>query len=197
MPSHGAVANRRFLVLLIAAAGLIFFTIALFSNHDTTALDYSTMPIPPVTVQDSTLKGDAIAGKLGNETLKAELGRASWKLLHTTMARFPDSPTEDEKTALFSYIHLFARLYPCGECATHFRPILEKFPPQVSTRSTAAAWACHVHNEVNKSLNKDLFDCSKIGDFYDCGCAEDEDKTSGDPEILELKLEKEGLTRGG
>ena len=70
MPSHGAVANRRFLVLLIAAAGLIFFTIALFSNHDTTALDYSTMPIPPVTVQDSTLKGDAIAGKLGNETLK-------------------------------------------------------------------------------------------------------------------------------
>ncbi len=90
------------------------------------------------------------------------------------MAKFPDQPTQDEQTALFSYIHLFARLYPCGECASHFRTILTKFPPQVSTRSSAAAWACHVHNEVNKSLRKDLFDCSKIGDFYDCGCADEE-----------------------
>jgi len=60
-----------------------------------------------------------------------------------------------------------------GECAGHFRQILNKYPPQVRTRSTAAAWACHVHNEVNKSLKKPLFDCSKIGDFYDCGCAEE------------------------
>ena len=89
------------------------------------------------------------------------------------MAKFPDKPTQDEQTALFSYIHLFARLYPCGECASHFRAILSKFPPQVSTRSSAAAWACHVHNEVNKSLEKDVFDCSKIGDFYDCGCAKE------------------------
>ena len=43
---------------------------------------------------------------------RAELGRAGWKLFHSTMAKFPDKPTEDEKTALFSYIHLFARLYP-------------------------------------------------------------------------------------
>ena len=50
------------------------------------------------------------------------------------------------------------------------------FPPQVATRSAGAAWACHVHNEVNKSLSKDLFDCSKIGDFYDCGCIEDDAK---------------------
>lgn len=50
--------------------------------------------------------------KLGNETLKAELGRAAWKVIHTTMARFPDQPSDDEKEALRSYIWLFARLYP-------------------------------------------------------------------------------------
>ena len=35
---------------------------------------------------------------------------------------------------------------------------------------------------VNKSLEKEEFDCSNIGDFYDCGCAEDEadKKTGGD-----------------
>ena len=40
-------------------------------------------------------------------------------------------------------------------------------------------WACVVHNEVNKSLKKELFDCSKIGDFYDCGCAEDGEEGKG------------------
>ena len=53
--------------------------------------------------------------------------------------------------------------------------IVDKFPPQVSSRSAAAVWGCHVHNEVNKSLEKEVFDCSKIGDFYDCGCAEEEE----------------------
>lgn len=69
-----------------------------------------------------------------------------------------------------------------GECASHFRQILQRFPPQVKTRSSAAAWACHVHNEVNKSLKKALFDCSRIGDFYDCGCAEDEEERKASTE---------------
>jgi len=146
---------------------------------------------------------------MGNETLKAELGRAAWKLFHTTMARFPDTPTQDESDALKTYIHLFARLYPCGECAKHFQQILKKYPPQTSSRSTAAAWACYVHNEVNISTGKPLFDCGKIGDFYDCGCDDEkDDKSSGSgknethdvekqtrPEPVEI--EKEGPTRGG
>ncbi|KAL9057596.1 MAG: hypothetical protein Q9162_002211 [Coniocarpon cinnabarinum] len=129
---------------------------------------------PDHPIDSRLLTGHAIAPKLGNETAKAELGRAAWKLLHTTFARFPDKPTDEEKAALKSYVHLFQRLYPCGECAGHFGHILDKYPPQVSSRSAAAAWGCLVHNEVNKSLSKDLFDCSEIGDFYDCGCADDE-----------------------
>jgi hypothetical protein len=83
----------------------------------------------------AVLKGHAIAPKLGNATAKyvlhslgvdtihitrtrltskrrAELGRAAWKVLHTTFARFPESPTEEEQEALRSYVHLFQRLYP-------------------------------------------------------------------------------------
>lgn len=143
-----------------------------------------------------------IASKLGNETLKAELGRAAWKLLHTTMARFPDSPTQEESDALKSYIYLFARLYPCGECAEHFQGILKKYPPQTSSRSTAAAWACYVHNEVNVSKGKKIFDCGNIGDFYDCGCAEDEEKdatTKTKSAVHEepFEITREGPTRGG
>ena len=150
-------------------------------------------------------------GKLGNETLKAELGRAAWKVLHTTMARFPDKPTRDESDALKSYVYLFARLYPCGECAEHFQQILKKYPPQTSSRSSAAAWACFVHNVVNESKGKPIFDCANIGDFYDCGCADDEkDEMSQAGKISNaiaaqgnnarhepVEIEVEGETRGG
>ena len=68
----------------------------------------------------------------------------------------------------------------------------------MSTRSNAAAWACHVHNEVNRSLEKDEFDCSKIGDFYDCGCGDDDEvkkegkrKGKGSGKI-EMIVEKNG-----
>ncbi|KAK0669209.1 ERV/ALR sulfhydryl oxidase domain-containing protein [Cercophora samala] len=124
-------------------------------------------------ISESVLKGGSIAPKLENATAKAELGRASWKLFHTMMARFPEEPTADDSVALRTYIQLFARLYPCGDCASHFQKLLEKYPPQVSSRNNAAGWACFVHNEVNKRLKKEQFDCNNIGDFYDCGCGDD------------------------
>ncbi|KAK4241201.1 ERV/ALR sulfhydryl oxidase domain-containing protein [Achaetomium macrosporum] len=154
---------------------------------------------PASGISDTILSGGSIAPKLENATIKAELGRASWKLFHTMMARFPENPTPDDSLALKTYIQLFARLYPCGDCASHFQKLLKKYPPQTSSRNAAAGWACFVHNEVNKRLKKEQFDCNKIGDFYDCGCGDEEGK-----KVDELKerngvtLEKEeGLTRGG
>jgi hypothetical protein len=137
---------------------------------------------------------------------RAELGRAAWKLFHTMMARFPEKPTPDESLALKTYITLFARLYPCGDCARHFQQLLAKYPPQVGGRNAASGWACFVHNEVNKRLKKPEFDCTKLD--YDCGCGEDEkrekeekEKAAGRSEDLKgrgsVSLEKEGLTRGG
>ena len=105
------------MVYIVGAIGILSIFFITFSRHgptvsSNTPLAYAATPIHEVTVKKETLNGGAIMPKLGNETLKAELGRAAWKVLHTTMARFPDKPTEDESTALFSYIHLFARLYP-------------------------------------------------------------------------------------
>ena len=112
MPSQGAIANRRFLVLLMAAITFVSVISWAFSSPQSIDPPFTSTPTHIVSVSDDTLKGDAIMGKIGNETVKAELGRAAWRLFHTTMAKFPDKPTQDEQTALFSYIHLFARLYP-------------------------------------------------------------------------------------
>lgn len=127
-------------------------------------------------IPSDILAGGSIAPKLENATLKAELGRASWKLFHTMMARFPEKPSEDDSLALKTYIQLFARLYPCGDCASHFQKMLKQYPPQVSSRNAAAGWACFVHNQVNQRLKKKEFDCAKIGDFYDCGCGDEKGK---------------------
>ncbi|RKO84269.1 hypothetical protein BDK51DRAFT_42212 [Blyttiomyces helicus] len=62
-----------------------------------------------------TKPGEPIMGKMGNATLRAELGRSAWRLLHTMAGKFPVEPTEDERSALQSFIYLFARLYPCGD----------------------------------------------------------------------------------
>jgi len=116
--------------------------------------------------------GNVIMSKLGNETAKAALGRATWKLLHTMTLRFPEHPTADEREALNSYFHLSARLYPCGECAAEFQTLLQKFPPQTSSRRTASLWLCALHNQVNKRLKKPDFDCAHLSDEYDCGCGD-------------------------
>jgi FAD-linked sulfhydryl oxidase len=133
-------------------------------------------------------------------TDRAELGRAAWKLFHTMMARFPDEPSADDSLALKTYIQLFARLYPCGDCATHFQKLLAKYPPQTSSRNAAAGWACFVHNQVNERLKKPLFDCNNIGDFYDCGCGDEDKKNNKDgqtskakgEEKVALELERDG-----
>ncbi|TDZ55141.1 FAD-linked sulfhydryl oxidase ERV2 [Colletotrichum trifolii] len=206
------MARRQHLSLVVILAVVAFFSVSyLFSGSSSDA----TQPAPPVAavkgdsvstsgdisdlgrISNSILAGESIAPKLENATAKAELGRASWKLFHTMMARFPEKPTPDDSLALKTYIQLFARLYPCGDCAAHFRKLLAKYPPQVSSRQAAAGWACFVHNEVNTRLKKEQFDCNKIGDFYDCGCG-DEDKKKADGEKKpSLELEKDGLTKGG
>ncbi|WEW56786.1 flavin-linked sulfhydryl oxidase [Emydomyces testavorans] len=176
--------------LFVLTGMIVFFilTITFFQRQDplspkARAPGHLGKPLPVGDISDRMLGGSVVMPKLGNETAKAELGRASWRLLHTMMARFPERPSTEEQDALRSYIYLFARLYPCGECAEHFQHHLKKFPPQVSSRNAAAAWACHVHNEVNKMLKKDIFDCTKLGDFYDCGCSD----RHGDSEKLAEK----------
>jgi len=158
-------------------------------------------PNPPI----SGVSGGVIMSKLGNETAKAALGQATWKLLHTMTLRYPDTPTQDERDALASYFHLSARLYPCGECAAEFQMLLKKYPPQTSSRKSAAGWLCFLHNEVNKRLHKPEFDCANLDATYDCGCGDQPLSTKTkvtDPMDLERDISKDdvtgvGLIKGG
>ncbi|PHH80056.1 hypothetical protein CDD83_3798 [Cordyceps sp. RAO-2017] len=89
------------------------------------------------------------------------------------VAKYPEKPTAEERKTLELFFLTFGKLYPCGDCARHFRGLLKQMPPQTSSRNAAAGWLCEVHNRVHKRLKQDIFDCNKIGDFYDCGCGDD------------------------
>ncbi|CAO3610158.1 unnamed protein product [Cunninghamella blakesleeana] len=119
---------------------------------------------------DDLTQGKVIMNRLNNATIKAELGRSTWKLIHTMVGRYPETPTAEERKTLNDFIYLFSRLYPCGECAEHFQKLLEDYPPQTSSRIAASQWACAIHNKVNERLKKPIFDCSEIEAKYPCGC---------------------------
>ncbi|PNY29924.1 Sulfhydryl oxidase [Tolypocladium capitatum] len=213
------MARRQHLTLTIAIALLLFLSISyVFSGGFASSRDAArlatgaTRSAPQKPVRDahdagskseftvdldevpgSLLDGDSIAPKLENATLKAELGRATWKFLHTVVARFPEKPSPDDRRTLDTFFRLFGRLYPCGDCARHFRQLLAKYPPQTSSRNAAAGWLCFAHNLVNERLEKPVFDCNKIGDFYDCGCGDDEKgKTKEGDKKVDKRQEGDG-----
>ncbi|CAG8505826.1 5929_t:CDS:2 [Ambispora leptoticha] len=173
----------RPLAIFFILISLIILPTLLYLNYTDVILNERLLPdfneqindsvseIPEIPeVSFEVIHGPVVMPELKNDTIKAELGRGTWKLLHTMMARFPENPSTSEKEALRNFIYLFSRLYPCGECATEFQTLLEKYPPQVSSRETASQWACAIHNIVNVRLEKEIFDCSLIADKYKCGC---------------------------
>eukprot|EP00095_Tigriopus_kingsejongensis_P004438 maker-scaffold227_size249015-snap-gene-1.26 protein:Tk04438 transcript:maker-scaffold227_size249015-snap-gene-1.26-mRNA-1 annotation:"fad-linked sulfhydryl oxidase alr" len=93
---------------------------------------------------------------------KDELGRATWKFLHTMAANYPEKPTDSEQKKLTSFLNLFGHLYPCGPCADDFRVDLVQNPPKVTSSDEFSTWLCHAHNRVNVKVGKPKFDCSKV-----------------------------------
>lgn len=142
--------------------------------HDDTHDDQLLPQLAELIPSKESLKGGTIMPKMANATAKAELGRATWKFMHTVTARFPEKPTADEREALKAFIYLFSRLYPCGDCARHFQELLRQYPPQTSSRNTASLHLCSLHNLVNERLGKPEYNCTTLLENYDCGCGHDE-----------------------
>ncbi|KAI9299976.1 FAD-linked sulfhydryl oxidase ALR [Cunninghamella echinulata] len=90
------------------------------------------------------------------------LGNATWTLLHTTAAYYPDRPTPSQKESMKTFIESFAQHYPCWFCKNDFQQAMAKEPVQVDSKEKLSQWLCRRHNEVNIKLNKPVFDCTKV-----------------------------------
>ncbi|KAJ1298215.1 hypothetical protein BS78_01G436600 [Paspalum vaginatum] len=105
-------------------------------------------PSPPPPPPEVPKEKDAKAAPLTKE----EVGRATWMLLHTIAAQFPDEPTRQQKRDAKELMHIISRLYPCKECADHFKEVLKANPVQAGSQAEFSQWLCYVHNVVNRRI---------------------------------------------
>uniref|UniRef100_A0A453IQ46 Sulfhydryl oxidase n=1 Tax=Aegilops tauschii subsp. strangulata TaxID=200361 RepID=A0A453IQ46_AEGTS len=85
-------------------------------------------------------------------------------LLHTinSSKSFPDEPTRQQKRDAKELMALLSRIYPCKECAEHFKEVLKANPVQAGSQAEFSQWLCYVHNVVNRSLGKTIFPCQRV-----------------------------------
>mmetsp|Transcript_32825 Transcript_32825/g.43198 ORF Transcript_32825/g.43198 Transcript_32825/m.43198 type:complete len:148 (+) Transcript_32825:1-444(+) len=91
---------------------------------------------------------------------KDQLGTASWILLHTLAAYYPDEPTNEDQQKALNLVSSLASFYPCSWCAKDFQKKIVEHPPCVESRECFSKWMCLQHNLVNQKLGKPVFDCS-------------------------------------
>ncbi|XP_021750996.1 FAD-linked sulfhydryl oxidase ERV1-like isoform X2 [Chenopodium quinoa] len=77
-------------------------------------------------------------------------------------AKYPEHPTRQQKKDVKELMTILSRMYPCKECADHFKEVLRANPVQAGSQAEFSQWLCHVHNVVNRSLSKPIFPCERV-----------------------------------
>jgi FAD-linked sulfhydryl oxidase len=93
---------------------------------------------------------------------RTEFGNSTWKLLHRVSANYPDKPDESQKLHMNFLIKGISLFFPCPECAEHFRQEISILPPKLDSKQELASWFCYQHNQVNKRLGKEVYNCDNI-----------------------------------
>lgn len=100
------------------------------------------------------------AARAAARVTREDVGRATWTLLHSVAAAYPDRPTRAQRGAAAALVSSLAALYPCAECAEHFREHIKHRPVDAKSGPGLRAWACELHNDVNAGLSKPLHSCA-------------------------------------
>ncbi|CAK8561239.1 unnamed protein product [Lathyrus sativus] len=123
----------------------------------------ASIKVPFVKTTSSVQQHDPVVkGKSSTPVTKEDLGRATWTFLHTLAAQYPDNPTRQQKKDVKELIQILSRMYPCSECADHFKEVLRSNPVQSGSHAEFSQWLCHVHNVVNRSIGKPVFPCERV-----------------------------------
>ncbi|GMH17929.1 hypothetical protein Nepgr_019770 [Nepenthes gracilis] len=117
---------------------------------------------PSSTSSTHSQPNDIFKDKSAQPVTKEELGRATWTFLHTLAAQYPERPSRQQKKDVKELMAILSRIYPCKECADHFKEVLRTNPVQAGSQAELSQWLCHLHNVVNRSLGKPKFPCERV-----------------------------------
>ncbi|KAJ6142472.1 Mitochondrial FAD-linked sulfhydryl oxidase ERV1 [Penicillium samsonianum] len=78
-------------------------------------------------------------------------------------ATYPKKADTKQQKDMQAFLKLFSRLYPCWVCAKGFQAWMGhpsgRNEPMLGGRAEFGWWMCGAHNEVNRKLGKEEFDC--------------------------------------
>ncbi|KAF3167173.1 hypothetical protein EYR41_011909 [Orbilia oligospora] len=91
-----------------------------------------------------------------------QLGRSTWTFLHSITATYPEEPSQSQKSDMQTFLSILGRVYPCWVCADDFTAWMKQpdNSPKLDTQEDFGRWMCKAHNEVNRKLGKQEFDCN-------------------------------------
>lgn len=86
-------------------------------------------------------------------------GNIIWSYLHTISVRY--IPTEEGKEEMKTILKSISNFLICPICGNHWKQIIEdsELDDVVKDRKNLMLWLCEKHNEINKKLGKEIFDC--------------------------------------
>ena len=195
-----------FFAIFATAACLYIFMccVALKSAQVQTASADASGPFSFLSSWTSGMHGGSSGGarRSGSDarvSVRAELGRGTWNMLHRLAAQFPDHPSPEKQREAEQFFQLIGALYPCSECAEHFRGMLQRSPVRSANATLLSIWLCERHNEVNMRLKKPLFPCEPATlkeKWGDCGCSDrSADAEAASPSVVAVAAAGRSLMR--
>ncbi|KAG0728547.1 FAD-linked sulfhydryl oxidase ALR [Chionoecetes opilio] len=117
--------------------------------------------------EDPPLWGETVHGSqagVSGRQCGAGPGLLAAAALHGRL--LPCPALHQQRQDMTTFISLFSKFYPCPPCAEDFREWLNTNTPAVESQSSLSRWFCEAHNEVNRKLDKPIFDCGRVNERW-------------------------------
>jgi len=99
-------------------------------------------------------EGRGSVSRGGDNAKMGQLETATWTMLHTIAAQFPEVPTAKQQKDVNNLIESLARVFPCASCAEHFQEILRNEPPVLGSGPELQRWMNDLQSAVKHSSDR-------------------------------------------
>lgn len=92
--------------------------------------------------------------------MTAVWGPLGWMTLHSVATCYSETPTQQERELMYSWLDMFRDTITCPHCREHFTAMLQTyratFPGMLNSRQDLALFSFRAHNAVNRRLRKPI-----------------------------------------
>lgn len=164
---------RTIALLFLVATWIFLSSVELDGSIPNTDVLFKTFTLNYFQAGHEPVAQEPVVVVKNNGARYTDLGRATWKLFHLTLERFPDvnmNRKDDlkKREKLIAWIDLLGETYPCasstsGSNSNIFLEAVRTHPLPINLNKVVSIeWGCHIHNVVNEQLGKAKYDCTRF-----------------------------------